>query len=225
MMCIIQPIVKIQSKAREILTSNLNLLHIVPTRLPMIVRPKSYFYRGDRLINGGYLNNEVTYDEGLFIDRPLYENSTKLAKPNLIVGLVNGLNSVPYKINSDVMSYLNTHGYSKKLLIEPHEELAEYIRNPYKKRPLRLKKSLASEASKLHLQNNILNIAETYQNVAKLYFPVRLDQRTRIYSSAHYLNYQSTDLAKGLLTFAEGETLWKHDRRGIDCLSTHAPHG
>lgn len=68
-----------------------------------------------------------------------------------------------------------------------------------------------SYVSKVLLQENILDIAILYQNFSKIYFPVRLDQRGRLYCSSSYLNYQGNELAKSLLLFAVPSTIHKRD--------------
>ena len=217
-----QHIIHIQKKAREVLIQDINKLYTLPSKLPMIVKPKLYIDRGGNLVSGGYLNNEITYVEDVFIDKPLYERPTKLTQPNLITRLVNGLSQVPYKINSDVLDYIRKYSSKHSLIIDPNrEELADYMNDPYKRRSSRLKKELSSEVSKVYMQRNILNIAEAYEGAAALYFPLRLDGRTRLYSSPHYLNYQSTDLAKGLISFADGEPILKHDGEAIRYLKSY----
>ena len=45
-------------------------------------------------------------------------------------------------------------------------------------------------------------MAEFYRRFAKIYFPVRLDQTSRLYCTTSYLNYQSNELTRALLLFA-----------------------
>lgn len=56
--------------------------------------------------------------------------------------------------------------------------------------------------SKKMLQDNILQLANVFRKL-DIYFPVRLDQRGRIYCIPNYLHYQSTNLAKSLLLFVK----------------------
>jgi len=74
--------------------------------------------------------------------------------------------------------------------------------------------------SKLTLQENILGIANLFKK-RTLYFPIRLDNRGRIYCEASYLNYQSTDLAKSLLLFDRPGIIKRNDEKGINYMKVY----
>jgi DNA-directed RNA polymerase len=61
----------------------------------------------------------------------------------------------------------------------------------------------------MRLQEIILDIAEMYAKFPRFYFPVRLDMRGRLYCMPNYFNYQSTELAKALILFAEPSIIMK----------------
>jgi DNA-directed RNA polymerase len=63
-----------------------------------------------------------------------------------------------------------------------------------------------------------LDIARDYAGEAALYFPHRLDFRSRAYSAATTLSPQGCDEARGLLEFAEGKPLGE---RGVWWLGVH----
>ena len=69
---------------------------------------------------------------------------------------------------------------------------------------------LASYNSKIVLQESILGIAQFYRKFDKIYFPVTIDQRGRIYCSPSYLNYQSNELSKALILFADAGVVHKN---------------
>lgn len=58
-------------------------------------------------------------------------------------------------------------------------------------------------------------IAAFYSKFSRIYFPVRLDQRGRLYCSPSFLNYQSSELSKALLLFAEPSIIRKDNINSI----------
>lgn len=80
---------------------------------------------------------------------------------------------------------------------------------------------MRSKLSVIQLENYIINIAESYKSVPNIYFPVRLDQRTRLYCITDFFNYQSNDLAKALLCFSNSGIIYKHDTDAIDYLKSY----
>jgi DNA-directed RNA polymerase len=72
--------------------------------------------------------------------------------------------------------------------------------------------------SKKFVQENILGLADIFEDVPEFFIPVIMDFRGRIYCETNYLNYQGTDLAKSLLLFAKGEKILKSDTNSIDYL-------
>ena len=69
--------------------------------------------------------------------------------------------------------------------------------------------------SKYVLQEHILQIGTLFSG-RPIYFPLRLDQRGRIYCLSSYLNYQANDLSKSLLLFYNPGYLYKHNHDGIN---------
>ena len=61
-----------------------------------------------------------------------------------------------------------------------------------------------------------MSLASTYKNIPKFYFPMKLDYRGRVYIIPHYFNYQSHELAKSLLLFAEPGILRRSDTKAIE---------
>lgn len=62
------------------------------------------------------------------------------------------------------------------------------------KRTKRQNNILKSYNSKVLLQEFILEIAHFYKNFNEIYFPVRIDQRGRLYCTPSFFNYQSNEL-------------------------------
>lgn len=164
----------------------------LPTKLPMVIIPKPYSH--NKL--GGYLLNDDKYADGLIIDKHGYKYNSTIAKKNHIYDMVNSISSRPFKINKSVLDYINLKGVEQNLIIDvsaEHElEKLEVLK------PLQKRKLVSYNSTKL-LQETILGIVEFYSNFDRFYFPVRLDQRGRLYCTPNYFNYQSNELAKSLL--------------------------
>ena len=80
------------------------------------------------------------------------------------------------------------------------------------------KRKLASFNSTKLLQETILDIVEFYSNFDRFYFPVRLNQRGRVYCTLNYFNDQSNELSKALLQFADPGIILKTDISSINQL-------
>ena len=186
----------------------------LPTRLPMICPPKPY---ADGL-KGGYMLNDDLYDEGLFIDKKAYKYPSKLSKGNYIYDMVNRTSSTPFKINRDVLDYLNHKGEEQNLII--NTSIKHEFEDLPKPRPLQ-KKKLAAYNSKKLLQETILGIAEFYTKFDKFYFPVRLDQRGRLYCTPNFFNYQSNELSKALILFDEPGIVKRTDKSSMKYLISY----
>ena len=96
----------------ETLNTDTNL--DIPSHLPMIVKPNTY----GRIDNkngtstellGGYLLNNEKYTDTIIKNKWNMSYPSKLKDNNIIYGLVNDINSVSYKINSDVLTFIINH--------------------------------------------------------------------------------------------------------------------
>lgn len=180
----------------------------MPTKLPMICPPKPY---GDNLL-GGYLLNDEKYSEDLFVTKKAYVYNSELSANNKIYYLVNKISSTPFKINQELLDYINTNWVKHDLLLDPY---AKHKFHDLEKITKYQQSVLASYNSKIILQENILGIAEFYRGFSKIYFPLRLDQRGRLYYSPSYLNYQLNELSKVLLLFADPGIINKNNMESI----------
>jgi DNA-directed RNA polymerase len=64
-----------------------------------------------------------------------------------------------------------------------------------------------------------LTVAELFADEEEIYFPHQLDFRGRAYAVPMFLNPQGSDVAKGLLTFADAAAI--NDQEGADWLAIH----
>ena len=188
--------------------------YVLPLKLPMITAPNDY----SEDTKGGYLLNDVDVDQELIIGKIGYKvNSTIDCKNTKIYSVVNSMARCPYKINTDVLNFLQTNGKMFNILIDDNKITKDCIENSsdYKKKELRKLKS------QKHLKLTILELAFIYKDMNSIYFPLRLDNRGRVYCESHYLNYQGSDLAKSLLSFAIPGFILRDDNNAIECLKLY----
>jgi DNA-directed RNA polymerase len=171
----------------------------------MIVKPKHYS-KGEL---GGYLLNNVKYKEDLIIHKSTIKVVSYVKDDNIIYQMVNNISNVAYKINIDLLDYLTTDKHG--LLINLNNP-SKYANIPNRTKYQQSK--FTSDMSRLNLQEIVLGLADFYKNFSEIYFPLRMDQRGRLYCSTTYLNYQSNELAKSLLLFAKPGIISK---KGFRC--------
>lgn len=192
----------------------------LPIRIPMIVKPKLYYREviknnsKERL--GGYLLNDERFIDKIIIPNWELKQDSLIQDPNVLYDLVNNINSVGFKINTDLLDFLNLYDDKLGLLmdnIDLKKDISKISKSEFSE--------LESYLSKLDLQENILGLAKVYSTIHEFYLPVRMDFRGRVNCISQYLNYQSTELAKALLLFSKGEKLMKNDNIGISFFKAY----
>lgn len=204
----------------QYLDDNITLNHL-PLKIPMIVKPKLHSKFTDskgncKEILGGYLLNDEEVTEALIIPNWELRKGTDINKKNVIYAMVNNLNSVGFKINQDLLEFINLYGDKLDLLLKEID-----IKNEKKKLTKSERSEIESYISKLNLQENILGLAKVFSNVSEFFLPVRLDFRGRVNCISQYLNYQSTELAKALLLFSKPEKLLKTDVESLNYFKSY----
>lgn len=130
---------------------------------------------------------------------------------------VNALQATPWKINQRVHSIAEHFWNMGRCVggLPPSED------EPLPTKPLDItenaeaRKVWKQKAARVHSANaalrstriharKLLHLAQKFSNVPKFYFPYQLDFRGRVYAIPTFLNPQGSDLARSLLTFAEG---------------------
>ena len=209
-----QEYVRLTPNSRKIMKSDekQTIFHL-PSSLPMICPPKEYVYSNDNFLNlGGYLLNGIKYVENIFIKKVGYGKPTVLKDKNIIVDLINGLSRTPYKVNTDTLNFIYKYGVEKDIVIDTNKkEIKDIYNNPYSSKSKKVGKQNRSIISKINLERNVLNIAQIYSNFNEIFFPVRMDNRTRNYCITDYFDYQKNDLAKGLISFSKPGMWYKTD--------------
>lgn len=197
-----------------------NMIHL-PHNMPMIVKPKLY---SRKIINGrvkerlgGYLLNDVKYTDVLIKSKWNLKEPSSIRDENVIYDLVNNINSVGFKINRDVLDFIDN--YDRQYNLISTDDYEHLLSKPKLNKPEYIE--LESFLSKRELQENILGLARAYSKIHEFYLPVRLDFRGRVNCISEYLNYQSNELAKSLLLFSKPEKIGKTDSRAIGYLKAY----
>lgn len=197
------------------------IMHL-PVRIPMIVKPKQYTRETvdgqviERL--GGYLLNDIKTSDTLIIDKWNLKEPSEIENDNVVYNLVNNMSSVGYKINKDVLNFINTYGIEYGLVYDKiMKKSLQNKSNLTKEEYINLNSTL----SKLELQENILGLANVFANIHEFFIPVRLDFRGRVNCMCEYLNYQSNELSKSLLLFSKPEKIKKTDIKAISYLKAY----
>ena len=145
-------------------------VRFLPLRIPMIVKPKLY---SREIINGvvkerlgGYLINDEKVTDSMIIPNWELKISSIIKDVNVVYNLVNNLNSVGFKINKDMLDFINLHGDKFDILFNYDIKFDRNKSKISKKEYTELE----SYISKLDLQENILGLAEVYSNVPEFFF-------------------------------------------------------
>jgi DNA-directed RNA polymerase len=191
-----------------------NPVLVTPLNLPMIIKPKPYS-KGKL---GGYLLNDVEYSQGLIVDKLSYSIPSKIKENNIIYKVVNNMMSTPFKVNKDLLDYLLNKNHIHNLLIDRGyvHEYANLV-----KRNKSQEKKYQEFLSKKIMEEYIIEIAKTYANAPEFYFPIKLDNRGRLYPLPVYFNYQGFELAKALILFASPDIIRRNDTVAIEYLKSY----
>ncbi len=199
-----------------------------PEFLPCIIPPKDW----DGLVGGGYHTDAFAYPLE-FVKTHSRRHKAVLAKADLtqVYEAVNAVQRTPWAVNGavlDVATHLLDMGSGLAGLplgdqpIPPKPDdidTNETARTEWRRRAAtvhQLNRSLFSRRVQAH---KTLKVAREFVEYAAIYFPHQLDFRGRIYAVPQALNPQGTDLAKGLLYFAEGDPI--HTNAARDWFMIH----
>jgi len=123
----------------------------------------------------------------------------------------------PFKVNKDLLYYLMENNHIHKLLINSDykHEYEDIKRNKIQE------KKYQQFLSKKMLERYVLLIAHVYSNVPEIYFPIKLDNRGRLYPNVAFFNYQASELSKALIQFANPDTIKRCDINAIEYLKAY----
>ena len=215
---------------------------MTPVYLPTIVQPKPWTTPFD----GGYWTTRV---RGLTMikthNRPYLQELSELDMPDVYDAL-NAMQSTAWQVNQRILdtatilwrngSTLGDIPKAENYDIPPKPpwlanlETGEYPREEWTEEHLNEFKQWKRRASDVHTANDqlrslrlqlvkILSVSESFENEETIYFPHQMDFRGRAYAVPMFLNPQGSDLAKGMLTFANGVPI--EDEEGRAWLAIH----
>jgi len=185
-----------------------------PNRFPMICPP--VMYNGNDY--GGYLLNKDHNREKLMIPKWLYgDKTTDIRKGSYLVDSVNICQQVPFKIYNQMLDFIIENNEKitgeNQLLQNLLNEIIKVKSEDKRLHEHHVNKRRSLESKRLQTEM-IVGIASIYHDL-DIYFPIRVDTRTRNYPQPDYLNYQSTEVAKSLLQFKVPGMIEKENREAI----------
>lgn len=203
---------------------------IQPTKLPMLVEPKPWvgFHEG-----AYYTQREpvVRLRASDVAPRAYAVSAIENNDMHQVLAGLDALGRVPWKINRDVFMVMATAwnagegvgGFIPKEpeLQHPGELAVDATTAERAKhyRALKLHDNLKQAYhSQKAFQNFQLEVARAYLNEPKFYYPHSIDFRGRAYPIPPLLNHMGSDLARGLLQFANGKEL---GNSGLQWLKVH----
>jgi DNA-directed RNA polymerase len=203
---------------------------VQPLRLPMLVEPKPWVGYDD----GAYytLKEPVVRLKASDIPQKAYAVSAiENNDMNQVLAGLDALGRLPWKINRDVFNVMaatwnSGEGLGGFIPKDPElhcpEELGANASPIERSNYFKVMKNYENKKQAFHsqkaFQNFQLEIARSYLNEPKFYYPHSIDFRGRAYPVPPLLNHMGSDIARGLLLFANGKEL---GNTGLQWLKIH----
>ncbi|HUO10858.1 MAG TPA: DNA-directed RNA polymerase [Phycisphaerae bacterium] len=195
---------------------NLEAQLLCPTKMPTIIPPKDWTNPHD----GGYWSERMTRVPLVKTSKKAYLEELALLKPTAVYEAVNRLQRTPWRVNDEVLAVVKAVWSGT----EPVAGLPSHDDPPLPSKPMdidtnsesrRTYRRAAAKAWDRRVQTRsrrmqcaqVVAVAERFEKYDAIYFPYQLDFRGRVYTQPSGLQPQGSDLAKGLLKFAEGKPL------------------
>ncbi|ORZ30220.1 hypothetical protein BCR44DRAFT_1445869 [Catenaria anguillulae PL171] len=205
-------IVKYHPAISEMLSREPVKATLTPKLLPMVVRPRAWL----TYMSGGYLTSRspcMRIKDNNPEQLAYLRAAAKHNRLNYILASLDVLGSTAWKVNEDVFKVVlevwnsgeapeEKAGPKYREFLKKKEEFGNFVRNAY---------SLRCDT------NYKVEVARTFLG-QEMYFPHNVDFRGRAYPMPIHLNHMSSDLCRGLMTFAEAKPLGE---RGWFWLKVH----
>lgn len=198
-----------------------------PKHLPMVCPPKPWVSPEE----GGYFHKRLQC-KLVKVPSKGYQKELRFLDMPVVYDAVNALQATPWKVNAGMHTVvkelweagLEVKGFPARLDIPLPAKPSDSDTNKeayyrWKKNAGNIFRANLKAGCKRIQTAKILMLADKFLPEPAIWFPVSLDFRGRMYSIPPYLNPQSSDLAKSLLTFSEGKPLGKD---GVFWLFVHA---
>lgn len=217
------------------LNSKLELLH--PQLLPMVCKPKEW----SGLFNGAYYSLYMKRNKLIKNDSKDYLKMLANVPMPKVYSAINHLQSTEWQINQKVLEVVEKLWEEGHAIAElpdredevkpafPLSDLAEgdtlteeelEVKKAWKREVYEICKRNVQKRSFRCSVSLILRIARQFKEYKKIYFPYQMDFRGRIYPLPVLLQPQGSDLAKGLLRFAEAKSI-KNNANAIKWFLIH----
>ena len=222
-------------KLIEDLSCKLAVLH--PFYLPMICPPKAW----SGIFDGGYISPFLRRNKLIKNNSKNYLNKLKDNDMPIVYDAINHIQATKWQINQKVLEIAQALWEQGKAIADLPDREDEAV-PPYPfpeisdkelltEEQLQKVKAWKAEAYDIHKRNvqkrsiriataQIFRIALQFKDYEQIWFPYQMDFRGRLYPIPVLLQPQGSDLAKGLLRFAEGKTI-VGNQRAVEWLEIH----
>lgn len=200
-----------------------------PEYLPCVMKPKEW----TGVDGGAYWTSEMPPLDLVKQKNKRFKQELENFQMPEVYNAVNAMQNTPFKINTfvlDVMNHAWDNGhdwgempssYLKDLPNKPHDiDTNAESRKEYKKQASIIHTENNRTKSKRILFSKILHSGQKFRGYDKIYYPLQLDFRSRVYCVPAFLNYQSIGGAKALLEFANGKPITT-ENKGAFWLGVH----
>lgn len=204
--------------------TNTKLEVLEPFFLPMVCEPKKW----TGIFDGGYLSPYLRRNKIIKNNDREYLNRLSKFGISKVFEALNTIQETKWQINNEVLNVVKLlweEGHAvaglpqrEDIPIQPYPfpnqdehtiltdtekgVVAQWKRNTYETH----KQNVAARSIRI-LTSQIIRIADKFKDYKTIWFPYQMDFRGRMYPIPVLLHPQGSDLAKGLLRFAEGKTI------------------